>query len=202
MKLQTVAAVLSSLLALYACIPYALSIVKGKTIPHQLSWLVFTIMQGIAVISQLLEGARGSVLISIVFFVSSAVNFSLSLKYGVRKSSPYDKLLFSFALISIIIWYLTRSNATAIWLTALIDVFATTMIILKLHAHPFSEAPYPWLIATTAYVFTCLTLVGKPVGILYVRPLYGLLSEVAVLIAILLFRRNSTQTTTATPTGT
>jgi len=88
-------------------------------------------MQGIAAVSQLLEGARGSVLIAIVFFVSSAVNLCLSFKYGVRKSSRYDKLLFTLALISIIIWYLTKSNATAIWLTALIDVFATTMIILN-----------------------------------------------------------------------
>lgn len=202
MNLRTVAAFLSTVLALYASIPYAISIIKGRTKPHQLSWLVFTIMQAIVIVSQLLEGARGSVLISFVFFLSSAVNLGLSFKYGIRQSSRYDKSLFAFALITIVVWYLTKSNAAAIWLTALIDVFATTMIILKIHAKPHSEAPYPWFIATSAYVFTCLTLAGKPLSILYVRPVYGLLSEAAVLTAILVFRKKSAQKITITPTET
>jgi hypothetical protein len=128
-----------------------------------------------------------------VFFISSSADFVLSLKYGTRNTSKWDRALFVSALITIAIWVLTRSNAAAIWLTVLVDIAATAMIILKIRVHPGSEDPYPWAILAVAYVFTCLTLIGKPLGILYVRRYYGLLSGAAVVAAIYLFcyRRRS-----------
>ena len=183
--------VLSSVLAIYCGIPYILSIVRGETKPHQFTWLIFTIMNGIVLVSQFLAGARASVLISLIFFVYSGIDFGLSLKYGVRNSSRYDRLLFGLALLTIAVWLLTRSNILAIWLTVLIDVFATTMIILKLKRHPGSEPFWLWFIATLAFVFACLSLANKPFGILYVRPIYGVLSDVAVLAGIVYYRPKS-----------
>ncbi|HEX7963807.1 MAG TPA: hypothetical protein VF466_04430 [Candidatus Saccharimonadales bacterium] len=179
---------LSSALAIYCGIPYILSILRGQTKPHQFTWLIFTIMNGIIVVSQFLAGARASMLISAIFLVYSAVEWGLSFKYGVRNSSRYDKLLLGLALATIALWALTRNNALAIWLTVLIDIFATTMLILKLKKHPGSEPFWLWFIATMAFVFSCLSLADKPFGILYVRPLYGVLSDAAVLAAILYFR--------------
>lgn len=199
MNARNLAAAISTILAIYACIPYAQSIIKGKTKPHRLSWLVFCIMNGIVFTSQFLEGARASVIISGIFFIGSFVNFLLSLKYGVHDSSRWDKTLFALALATITIWFITRSNATAIWLTLLIDVLATSMIVLKIRVQPYSEAPIPWLIATVAFVFTCLTLAGKPLSVLYVRPIYGLLSDVLVVAAIYLFRKKSKSKATIAP---
>jgi hypothetical protein len=191
MKFTTLATVLSTILAVYCTIPYTIAIIKGKTKPHQLSWLVFVIMNGIVFFSQYLAGGRESVVISLIFFVGSAVEFVLSLKWGVRNTSRWDRALFAFALTTIVIWFFTRSNDLAIWLTLLIDLAATTMLILKIKAEPHSEAPGPWLFAVAAYVFTCLTLVGKPVGILYVRPLYGLIGD-AALVAFIYYWRAKT----------
>jgi len=42
-----------------------------------------------------------------------------------------------------------------------------------------------------AYVFSSLTLVGTPLGILYVRPLYGLIGDAALVAFILLWRKKS-----------
>ncbi len=71
------------------------------------------------------------------------------------------------------------------------------MMILKLRSNPNSEDPNPWLIASAAYVFTCLTLAGKPLGILYVRPLYGLLGDL-VLVGFIYFYRHKKRTITET----
>jgi hypothetical protein len=179
-NLVSVSAFLSTALGIYCTIPYVIAILKGKTKPHQLSWLVFVIMNGIVLGSQYFEGARESILITMTFFVGSLIIFLLSLKYGVHDSSKWDKTLFIFALCTIVIWVLTKSNSAAIWLTLVIDVAATAMTMLKIKSDPNSEDPQPWLIATFAYVFTCLTLVGKPLGILYVRPVYGLLCDGAL----------------------
>lgn len=192
MHLQTVAAFLSAALAIYGTIPYIQSIVKRKTKPHQLSWLVFTIMNFIVFFSQFFAGARASLFISFIFVIGSLLVFLLSLKYGIRDSSRWDRALFVFALCVIVVWYLTKSNSLAIWLTVAIDVAAMTMTILKIKAEPHSEDPWPWMIASTAYVFTILTLVGQPLNILYVRPIYGLLGDV-VLIACIFYWRNKTK---------
>ena len=181
-------AVISTVLAIYCTIPYMVSIVRGKTKPHQFTWLIFTLMNAIIMVSQFLEGARLSVIISVVFFVGSGIEWLLSLKYGVRDSSRYDRILLVLALATIVVWLLTRNNALAIWLIVLIDIFATTMLVLKLKKHPGSEPFWLWFIATVAFVFSVLSLTDKPLSILYVRPIYGVLSDVAVLAAILYFR--------------
>src|SRR5258706_8638907 len=188
MHFTAIAAFLSTTLAIYCTIPYIQAILKKKTKPHQLSWLVFVIMNGIVFFSQYFAGGRASVLISLAFFIGSFIIFLLSLKFGIRNSSKWDKSLFAFALCTIIIWYLTKSNTVAIWLTLLIDLAATTMTILKIKAEPHSEDPLPWTIASVAYVFTILTLVGQPLNILYVRPLYGLLGDIALVIFIYIWR--------------
>jgi hypothetical protein len=195
-----VCSAISTALAIYCGIPYIFSIVRGETKPHQFSWLIFTIMNGIVMISQFLEGARASVIISVIFFLYSFVEFLLSLKYGVRDSSRLDRWLLGFALLTIVLWLLTRNNALAIWLTVLIDVFATTMLILKIKQHPGSEPFWLWFAATMAFVFTCLSLADKPFGILYVRPLYGILSDVAVLAAILYYHPKRSRRTVPKPT--
>jgi hypothetical protein len=147
-------------------------------------------MNGIVFISQFLEGGRGSIIVYGLFFVGSTINFLLSLKYGVRDSSKWDKMLFAFALATIVVWLLTRSNEIAIWLTVLIDIFATSMIILKLRAEPHSEAPWPWVLATAATGFGLLTLLGKPLSILYVRPTYGVVCNVILIGFIYYYRRH------------
>lgn len=184
----SISAFLSTALAIYCTVPYVQAILKGKTKPHQLSWLVFTIMNFIVFLSQFLEGARLSILISLTFLLGSLIIFLLSLKYGVRDSSKWDMALFIFALCTIVVWYLTKSNSLAIWLTVVIDLAATTMTILKIKAQPYSEDPTPWIIASVAYVFTILTLINQPLNILYVRPLYGLIGDVALIFFIYIWR--------------
>src|SRR5690348_18206691 len=41
-------------LGIYCEVPYVLAILNGKTKPHQFSWLVFVIMNGIVTLSQFL----------------------------------------------------------------------------------------------------------------------------------------------------
>ncbi len=190
MNFPIIMGIVATILGIYSTVPYVIAVVKGKTKPHQLSWLVFVIMNGIVFLSQYLAGGRESVLITLTFFVGSLIIFLLSLKYGTRNTSRWDKALFTFALATIIVWILTRSNETAIWLTLVIDLAASTMTILKLRKQPKSEEPGPWIIATVAYVFTCLSLTGTPFGILYVRPIYGLVIDAALVMAILYFRKN------------
>jgi len=189
MEFAKVAGFLSTILAMYCVVPYVLAIIKGKTKPHQLSWFVSAIMNGIAFFSQYFSGGRQSTLISLIFFIGSTIILLLSLKYGVRDTSKWDRLLFGLALLTIVIWLITRRNDVAIWLTLVIDIFATGMIALKVRAEPHSEAPLPWALAAIAYVFALLSLAGARLSILYVRPTYGLVCNFTLMMTIYYYRR-------------
>ena len=178
---------MSVLLAIYCGVPYIRSILNGKTKPHQFSWFIFAIMNAIVTISQYLKGGRASVLISLTFLISNIVILVLAFKRGTRQTSKFDMLLLALSLITIIAWAVTKNPSVAIWLTVLIDIFATAMIVLKIKNYPSSEAPYAWFIGTAAYIFSCLSLADKKLGILYVRPIYGVLSDVAILVAIYVY---------------
>jgi hypothetical membrane protein len=180
--------IMSVLLAIYCGIPYLRSILSGRTKPHQFSWLIFAIMNAIVALSQYLKGARASVLISLTFLVFNLLILALSFKYGTRNTSKADRLLLGLSLLTIVAWIVTKNPSVAIWLTVIIDIFATAMIVLKIKSHPSSEAPFAWVVGTLAYVFSCLSLVDKKPGILYVRPIYGVLSDVAILAAIYLYK--------------
>ena len=184
MSLIPIFAFLSTAFAVYTVVPYIQAILRKKTKPHQFTWLVFFIMNGIVFLSQYLAGARASVLISLTYLIGSFIILLLSFKYGLRDSSKFDRFLLGFALLVIAIWVLTRSNGLAIWLTILIDLSAETMMFLKVKAQPDSEDPVPWIFGTIAYVFTCLTLMGQPLSVLYVRPVYGLFADGGLVLFI------------------
>ena len=186
MDLANIAAAVSTLLAIYSGIPYIRAVLNGKTEPHRLGWLVFTIMNGMVFFAQYFEGGRISTLISLTFFIYSLIVFGLSFAKGTSKTSTADWSLFTFAVLATVAWGLTKNNSLAIWLTLLIDLAATSMIILKVRKRPKSEAMEPWLIGTIAYAFSCITLHKVPFGILYVRPIYGLLCDGA-LVGFIMF---------------
>jgi hypothetical protein len=142
--------------------------------------------------AQYLSGARESALISLVFLIGGLIIFLLSLKLGVRDTSKWDRFLFALALSAIAIWALTRNNEVAIWLTLVINALATIMIALKVSVQPNSEAPFPWALAASAYAFSLLTLVGRPIDILYVRPGYGLLCSLG-LVGFIYFQKLKAQ---------
>jgi uncharacterized membrane protein YoaK (UPF0700 family) len=145
-------------------------------------------MNGMVFFAQYLAGGRISVLVSLAFFGCSLTMLILSFIKGTIKSTSIDWLLFALALIAMVAWIVTKNNNLAIWLTLIIDVIAVTMIIFKVRKHPGSEDPSPWITGTLAYVFSCITLFKVPFGILYVRPIYGLLCDAILVGAIYFFR--------------
>ncbi|HEU5004476.1 MAG TPA: hypothetical protein VFT49_00085 [Candidatus Saccharimonadales bacterium] len=199
--IASIAGGISIIFATWAAVPYILSILRGRTKPHQMTWLVFSIMNGVVFLSQYLKGARASVLLYIVWFFSSTIIFLLSLKFGLRNTSRLDRTLFSLSLLTIVAWALTKNPSVAIWLTVFIDIFATSMMLLKIRAHPDSEEVFPWIIGTIAYIFTVISLINKSFGILYVRPIYGLISEAAIPIYILYLAKTGGQSNKKRPSG-
>jgi hypothetical protein len=199
MSFTLIVGIIAGILGGYSSVPYVRAILNGKTKPHQFSWLVFFIMNGVTFLSQFLAGARKSDILYAIFFIGSGVILLLSLRYGVRDTSKWDRILLGLALVTITAWIVTRNNSVAIWLTVCVDVIAETMLVLKIKHEPRYEDPKAWIIASLALMFTCLALLGQPISILYVRPVYGLLSDMLIVASIYYFKRSTTKINKVTP---
>jgi hypothetical protein len=187
------AALISTVLACYCWVPYVRSVLRGDTRPHRLSWTVFLMMDAMVVGAQVLAGGRLSVLVSAVGFLFAAVITALAFWTHPAGPPPKNGLadwtLFAGAVVAMGAWALTRSNTLAVWLTVAVDLFATAMIVMKVHREPGSEAVKPWAIGTAAYAFSCITLASVHPGILYVRPVYGLVADAALVGVLVLAGR-------------
>lgn len=184
--IRLIGAGLAALLAFISALTYIQTIRSGKTKPHQFSMTLFFILAGMIFFSQLLAGGRESIMTSGVFMIMNLIIVVMAWRNGVRGSSRFDLLLLISALVTLVLWSITRWHEVAIILTVLVDLCATTMVVLKVRRVANSEAAWPWVANVLSWVFSLISLVGKPLSILYVWPIYGVLCCLVVVAAIYL----------------
>lgn len=179
---------ISGALILIEFIPYLRDILRRKTKPQRTTWLIFTILGGIAFFSQLAEGATHSLWLpgAIIFTVSGI--FLLSLKFGVGGFARKDYIVLAFAALGLLGWYLTDRAVVALYIVIAIDIAATTLTIDKAYRRPETETLIAWLLSSVSGVFAALA-VGKLDIVLLSYPLMIACVDGAVVAAILLGRR-------------
>ena len=96
--------ILSLIGSIVCFVPYIIDIFKKKTKPHIYTWLIWTIIQTIGVITQIRDGAGyGSLGLAVgtifVFFI-----FLLSIKHGTKNISNFDALCLILAAITLLIY--------------------------------------------------------------------------------------------------
>ena len=92
MDFKLILGTVSFLIPIIGIIPYIVNIVKKKTIAHVYTWLIWTILQTIAVVAQIKNGAGfGAAYGMAGILVCSSVVF-LSLKNGFRDIKKFDTL--------------------------------------------------------------------------------------------------------------
>ena len=103
-------------------IPYFRSILKGDTKPHRMTFFIWTILILIAFFSQLAKGASWSLLLTAGDGIAVLATFILSVKFGVGGLEWRDIISLVGVVVSLILWYLTKEPATALFLIILIDL--------------------------------------------------------------------------------
>jgi len=129
MELRVIFAALSSLLGISAFSPYIRDIFQRKTEPHSYSWLIWSLLQTIAVIAMLRGGAGLGVAALAAGALLCAGVFILSLRYGTRNITSFDTVCPLGALIAISIYVFLRNALLSVWIVVLTDLigFLTNM---------------------------------------------------------------------------
>lgn len=185
MDWHEIAAILSGVVQFSSVVPYVWSMVKGTTRPNVISWIVWTLLQVIAITAQFSAGASWSVIILVVMtFNTVLVTFLGLVGYGYRKYGVLDWTCFTLAILAILLWRVTSNPVNALILLVAADFLAVIPTLIKTVREPYSELPLGWfLIAVAAMLSIASTTIFNTANLIY--PVY--LFIVNALVCIVAF---------------
>lgn len=175
--------ILAGVLAMVAAIPYVRDILKGETRPNKVSWFIWVILQAIALVSQLVQGGKDSVLLSVGDLLASLVILLLAFKYGEKKWHWIDRAALVGAAIGLLVWYLFNQPVVALIITVFVDFCGVVPTWRKAYADPSSETMSTWIIVGFGAIFGVLA-VGKLDAALLLYPVYLTIANLGVAVAM------------------
>ncbi len=196
--------VASGVLGTIAFVPYIADTLAGRTRPQRASWLIWSILGSIAVMSQIYEGATVSLWFAVVQVGGTIIVFVISIWAGTgRFLSKTDYYILGLASIGLLLWYFTETAAYALAITISISLLGGLATVVKAWHYPHSETLSTWVVALLASCFAILS-VGDFNPIIVAYPLYLFTLYLAFIVAICLGRlrqRIATENNPGTPAG-
>lgn len=175
--------ILSGIIGAIAVVPYIIDIFKGTTRPQRATWLIWTVLGGIAFFSQLAKGATDSLWMTGIQTLAVIVVFLLSIKYGEGGLSSRDIKALIIAGIGLILWFFTKEATFALYFVILVDGAGALLTIIKAHEDPSGETMSTWFISGLSGLMAAFS-VGSWDLILLSYPIYIWLINWAVVVAM------------------
>lgn len=188
----------SAVLSIVMIFPYIRDILRLETKPERGSWFIWTVLGFIAFFSQLAKGATDSLWLTAGQTAAVFIIFLLSIKYGYGGLGKRDIRALIGAVVGLGLWYFTREAGYALIFVILVDSIGTFLTLIKSYKDPESETLITWVMSGTSAIFGMLA-VGSFNLILLIYPLYLVLANYVIVVAILLGRKHNAiiQTNTA-----
>lgn len=177
---------------IFAFSVYVRSIFHRKTKPHLYTWLLWWILGSIVTIVQITNDAGWSIMISWLMAWCNLTLAGLSLKYGETRLTKRDKYLLLWALITIILWQLSKNDLIAIILVCFIDTIAFYFTFKKSYKKPYDEKLSSYILWTFQLVSFALA-VNNPTLTNLLYPIF-LASMELVFVFFLIWRRKVVKT--------
>jgi NADH:ubiquinone oxidoreductase subunit 2 (subunit N) len=190
--MQEIFAIISAILILIASPPYIFDIIKRKTKPERITWLIFSVLGVIAFVSQTLLGASWSLLFSGIDTLASILIFCLSLEYGMGGYTRLDITALIIAATGVTIAIFVNQPIISLLGVILADVSGVALTIKKTYEDPKSETTITWLLIGTASLFGIFSIKSFVVGVL-LYPTYLTIANYAIPFTQFIRRKHSSK---------
>lgn len=158
MNIKFVFGIMSSIIALVCFIPYIRDILKKQTKPHIYTWLIWSILQTIAVITQFKDGGgygAWGLTVGVIFCFSI---FLLSFKYGTKDIKKFDIFCLIASFIIIGFYLISKNPLVTMILVTTVDFIGFLPTIRKGFNDPNTETTSTFaLSAISNILFNCIT---------------------------------------------
>jgi len=180
--------ILSGLLSTSSYVPYVRDIFAKKTKPERASWIIWSVLTGIAFFSQLAKGASSSLWLPGLETCGVTIVFILSLKYGVGGLTKRDILILFSAAAGVVLWYFTKEPAVALYIIIGVDSLGTIPTIIKSYQEPETETFTTWILLSIAGILAMIS-VGSWNIILLSYPFYFFAANAGTALAMILGKK-------------
>lgn len=180
--------IIAGIISLGAFIPYVVSIIKGKTKPHRITWGIWAWLGFLIFYSYRASGATSTLWVAAVYVIAPLIVAILSLKYGIGGWNKFDLLCLLSSIAATFLWFISETPFVAIVLYLLIDFFGSLPTIWKSYSHPETEDKLSWLLMVVANFANIFAVEDMQFSII-IYPLYMLF--IGSLILYLLCRNSS-----------
>ncbi|MEL6807028.1 MAG: hypothetical protein AAFO97_04535 [Pseudomonadota bacterium] len=178
----------SALLSVYAFAPYIRDTLSGRTQPQRASWLIWSVLGCIALMSQIAEGATSSLWFPVFQVGGTIAVFLITIRRGTGALLRQgDMPILGAAALGLILWSLTDNSLYALTVTIGISLLGGMATVKKAYLFPNSETLSTWVWSLCA---SCLAMlaVGKLDWVLLAYPMYLFTLYAAILIGIAMGR--------------
>ena len=152
MSVSSGLALAAGLLQLAGLAVASIATIKGRMQPSTTSFGIWTLVSFSLLVTSYAAGATTNLPFITAGALGTACMFGLSFKYGYRNWSWIDPVSITLAVLSLVLWYLTKNAAYAIYILTLIDWIAIAPIIRKSWIDPSSESRSVWLLTLAASI--------------------------------------------------
>lgn len=160
MGYHEVLGILAGVIAFATVFPYVWDIIGGITKPNAVTYFVWTLLQGVALVAQIQIGASWSVFLLAGTTLNTGIIFlfALSKKYGYKEYGHADTLALILGAIAIGILIFTEHPVLAILLPILGDAIGAVPTLIKTKKYPHTEERFAWFLM---FIASALAIVAS-----------------------------------------
>ncbi len=188
MNFKVLLGIISTLITFIGFAFYFKDILAHKTKPHAFSWFIWSILIGVAFFGQISDNAGpGAWSLGISAVLCFGV-FIFALKQGEKNIVKSDWISFIGALVSIILWLITKTPLFSVILVMIIDALAFYPTFRKSYFKPYSETLITYVLSVTKLVISLFALTNVSI-ITALYPLYLILANGSFAVMLVIRRK-------------
>lgn len=158
MSYREILGVIAVIITIVSYILYLKDILVKKTKPHTFSWLVWTLLTGIAFFGQLAGGAGAGAWVNGFSTLFCFAVFILSFKYGSSDIVFLDWICLFGSFVAILLWIITKEPLLSIILVTITDALGYIPTFRKSFHRPHEEMTFAYFLGGLKNVFALFAL--------------------------------------------
>lgn len=158
MNISNILVAVSSVLTIVAILPYFIEVIRGKTKPRVVTWVIWSLLTFIGFLAAITEKQYPT---AILLALSSLATFSIVIfgwKLGDKKIERVDVICFIGAIIGIILWQVFHSASFAMIVMIIVDLIGGIPTLIHSWKKPEEETWMTFLLSFFAAFLTLLAV--------------------------------------------
>ncbi len=157
-EIQQLSGLISGFLFFAAYARYMLTVISGKSKPAIISWVLWCLIEVVAITSMVNAGVMSLQMIGSV--AGSIGVMIVAIMYGEQQNtwSFFDYLCLILVIIGVVVLYLTPNQLAGLVLTQILGLFASTPTFFSAWKKPEQEDVLSWVMFFASCVFAIIAI--------------------------------------------